>query len=309
MSGPNRNASLLRTPLGFAHRYFRKYWERRLEDCYTISDIEKQFRRRIPPVVGDYFFGAASDEVTLRENAAAFAEMRFNPSYGIRHHDIDLTTTIAGTPISMPILAGPIGSLRTVWPDGECIAAKVAGQLGTICTLSTLTGTPLEDVASAAEYDCWFQLYLVGGQKIAKKGIQRAWDAGYKALVLTIDTPVAGLRFRDKRNGSVKAISGGLLQKMRFAPQMSMHLSWLADHYYDGGLMDFPNIVFDDGESMQYADIGRQLQQSAVTWEDLEWIREIWPGKLIVKGIHNANDALRAAEIGATAVIVSNHGG
>jgi len=235
--------------------------------------------------------------------------MRFAPNYGVSHDSIDLTTSVAGTNISMPIIAGPIGSLRTVWPRGEAVAAKATGEAGTICTLSTLTGTRLEDVKAASTHDCWFQLYLVGGRDSATKVIKRAQDAGYSALVLTIDTPVAGLRYRDMRNGSVEAINGGFYQKLRFVPQMLRHLSWVTSHYFDGGLMQFPNVELPGGEPMPYADIGNQLQQSAVTWDDLNWIRELWQGPIIIKGVHTVNDALKAADAGAAAIVISNHGG
>lgn len=259
--------------------------------------------------MGDYFLGGASDERTMEDNVAAFEQTRFAPHYGVSHQTIEMTTTIAGTDITMPIIAGPIGSLRTLWPKGEAVAAKAAGEAGTICTLSTLTGTRLEEVKAASPHDCWFQLYLVGGKDVAIKGIERAKRAGYSALVLTIDTPVAGLRYRDMRNGSAEAINGSIFQKLKFAPQMMRHLSWLTSFYHDGGLMEFPNIELPGGEPMPYADIGNQLQQSAVTWGDLEWIREVWQGPIIIKGIHTVHDALKATDAGAAAIVISNHGG
>ena len=300
---------MLETLLTPVHRATERRWTARLNQAHTISDLERLFNRRIPPVVGDYFIGGASDEVTMRDNIGAFQQTRFTPNYGVTHDEIELSTTIAGTSISMPIIAGPIGSLRTLWPKGEAKAAEAAGRVGTICALSTLTGTRLEEVKQASQHDCWFQLYLVGGKDVSIKAIERAKSAGYSALVLTIDTPVAGLRYRDKRNGSVQAINGGIFAKLKFAPQMMQHLSWLTSHYHDGGLMEFPNIELPGGQPMPYADIGNQLQKSAVTWEDLDWIREAWPGKIIIKGIHTAHDAMRAADAGATAIIISNHGG
>ena len=302
-------ASFLQNLLKPCHRGTIRRWKARLDSCFTIEDLRKLFNKRIPPVVGDYFVGGASDERTMRDNVAAFEKTRFAPNYGISHDTIDMTTTIAGTRISMPIIAGPVGSLRTLWPKGEAVAAKAAGEAGTICTLSTLTGTRMEEVIAASPHDCWFQLYLVGGKEVASKGIERAKKAGYSALVLTIDTPVAGLRYRDKRNGSVEAINGGIFQKLKFAPQMSRRLSWLTSYYHDGGLMDFPNIELPGGEPMPYADIGNQLQQSAVTWEDLDWIREIWDGPIIIKGVHTVHDAVKSANIGAAAIVISNHGG
>ena len=220
-----------------------------------------------------------------------------------------LSTTVAGTKIDLPVIAGPVGSLRTLWPLGEACAAKAVGEAGTICTLSTLTGTRMEDVKAASPYDCWFQLYLVGGRDVATDGIERAKKAGYSALVLTIDTPVAGTRYRDLRNGSSEAINGGLLTKLKFAPMMMRHLSWLTSYYYDGGLMVFPNVVMPGGKPMPYTDIANQLQHSAVTWADLDWIREVWQGPIIIKGVHTVHDALKAADLGATAIVVSNHGG
>lgn len=300
---------LLSTLLAPFHRSTEKRWTARLEKCFTVSDLEKLFEKRIPAIVGDYFLGGASDERTLRDNVTAFEQTRFAPNYGVSYDEIDLSTSIAGTDISMPIIAGPIGSLRTVWPRGEELAAKAVGDAGTICTLSTLTGTRLEDVKASSSHDCWFQLYLVGGKEVATKGIERAKKAGYSALVLTIDTPVAGLRFRDKRNGSVEAINGSIFQKMKFVPQMARHMSWVTSHYYDGGLMSFPNVELPGGEPMPYADIGNQLQQSAVTWGDLDWIREVWDGDIIIKGVHTVHDAQKAAEVGAKAIVISNHGG
>lgn len=291
------------------HSSTTRRWAARLENCHTISDLQNLFEKRIPPVVGDYFLGGASDERTLSDNISAFEQTRFAPNYGISHDTVDTTTTVAGTDISMPVIAAPIGSLRTVWPRGEELAAKAVGEAGTICTLSTLTGTRLEDVRAASKHDCWYQLYLVGGREVATKAIKRAKDAGYTALVLTIDTPVAGLRYRDKRNGSVEAINGNIFQKAKFVPQMLKHLSWLTSHFYDGGLMEFPNVELPGGKPMPYADIGNQLQQSAVTWGDLDWIREVWDRDIIIKGVHTVHDALKAADVGARAIVISNHGG
>ncbi len=266
-------------------------------------------QRRVPPVVFDYFEGAASEEITNRENEAAFRNVRFNPTYGIRLNDISLSTTLLGHKLSMPVIAAPIGSLRFLWPRAEAVASAAAGKAGTISTLSTLTGTPLEEVRAASTGPCWYQLYLVGGKSAALRGIARAKKAGYSALVLTIDTPVAGLRLRDKRNGSKYLINGPFYAKARFVPMMLRHLSWLFDFYADGGLMKFPNVELDGGAPMPYADIGRQLQSSAVTWEDLPWIREAWGGPIVIKGIHNPEDARLAVKHGAEAIVISNHGG
>jgi L-lactate dehydrogenase (cytochrome) len=215
-----------------------------------------------------------------------------------------------------------VGSLRSVWPKAEAIAAQVAGDCGTVCALSTLTGTPMEEVAAASRGKCWFQLYLCGGREIATRGIQRARRAGFTGLILTIDTAVAGNRAvhaRMRPTAALQSFKGlrlgqriGLVQdRLRLLPQMLSHLSWLLGYWADGGMMKFVNIQLDDkGTVMPFADIGTQLAASAVTWDDLGWIKQAWgDGPLIVKGVHNSEDARRAEGNGATAVIWSNHGG
>jgi L-lactate dehydrogenase (cytochrome) len=180
----------------------------------------------------------------------------------------------------------------------------------------------MEDVVAASAGKCWFQLYLCGGREVATRGIHRARRAGFSGLILTIDTAVAGNRAvhaRMRPTAALQSFQGlpvgqrlGLLrEKLRFAPEMLAHLSWLFSYWADGGMMQFVNIEVDEnGTPMPYADIGTQLGASAVTWDDLGWIKEAWgSGPLIVKGVHNAEDAKRAEDGGASAVIWSNHGG
>ncbi len=300
---------MIKAWLGRRHAKSENRWAQAVASCQTIDDLRVVMERRVPPVVTDYFLGGAGDEQTLRDNIEAFQRVRFNPHYGVKCVSLNMSTEVLGHEISMPVIAAPVGSLRTLWPCGEAVAAEAIGKAGTICTLSTLTGTRMEEVKSATAGPCWLQLYLVGGKDVALKSIRRAKAAGYAALVLTIDTPVAGVRLRDQRNGSAELIGGKFWPKVKFVPQMMKHLSWLMSFYSDGGLMEFPNIELPGGQPMPYADIGKQLQQSAVTWEDLAWIKEAWGGPFIIKGIHNVHDAELAARHGAKAIVVSNHGG
>jgi isopentenyl diphosphate isomerase/L-lactate dehydrogenase-like FMN-dependent dehydrogenase len=166
----------------------------------------------------------------------------------------------------------------------------------------------MEEVKAASRGPVWYQLYLVGGRKVASAAIARARAAGYSALVVTIDTPVAGLRERDFRNGTIELLSGRPLRMLRHVPQVIVRPRWLAGFIRDGGLMTFPNIVLPDGP-MAYADVGAALEQSAVCWDDLRWIREEWQGPLVIKGVHTAEDARRAVDAGVEALVVSNHGG
>ena len=267
--------------------------------------------KRVPPIVREYYRGGADDEITLRDNVEAFRRERFKPRSGVRLPSVEMRTEILGHEIDLPVIAGPIGSPRMLWPRGEAVAAKAVGEAGTICTLSTLTGTDLEEVRAASGGPCWFQLYLLGGEEVAARGLRRAKDAGYSALVLTIDTPVPGNRAHHEWMGASRAINGSRMEKLRFAPQMMRHLSWLKGYCADSGMMEFRNVIRNDGEPMPYADIGAQLRASAVTWEHLPWIRELWgSGKpVVVKGVQCVEDARLAAEHGAEAIVVSNHGG
>ena len=224
-------------------------------------------------------------------------------------HECDLRTTVLGTPWSLPFGLAPVGSSRLFYPRGECAAAAAAGAAGTLYTLSTLSGCALEDVRAASDGPLWYQLYLVGGRDAAVKAISRARGAGYAALVVTVDTAVAGLRERDVRNGAKALLARRFLTMLPHARQFLARPRWLADFLRDGGLMQFPNVVVGD-RPMQYVDVEDALAQSSVAWSDLAWIREAWgPAPIVVKGVLTGEDARRAADAGADAVVVSNHGG
>jgi isopentenyl diphosphate isomerase/L-lactate dehydrogenase-like FMN-dependent dehydrogenase len=273
----------------------------------NISDLRVAAKRRLPQSVFDYIDGGADGEITLRENVRAFEDVAFLPHCAVDAPPVDLRTTVLGTPISMPIVLAPVGSSRMFWPRGEEAAAAAAGAAGTLYCLSTLSGCRLEDVRKATQGPAWFQLYICGGRDVATAGIQRAKTAGYSALVVTIDTAVAGLRERDFRNGAKELVSGGLA-RVPYLPQFFARPGWLISYLRDGGLMHFPNVVLPDGP-MPYTDVTAALAAACVTWRDLRWIREAWGGPIIIKGVHRGDDAKRAVDEGAVAVVVSNHGG
>jgi isopentenyl diphosphate isomerase/L-lactate dehydrogenase-like FMN-dependent dehydrogenase len=274
----------------------------------NIEDLRQAARRRLPRSVFDYIDGGADGEVTLRENVRAFEDVAFRPRYAVETPPPDLRTTVLGTPLALPVILAPVGSSRMFWPRGEEVAAGVAGKVGTIYSLSTLSGCRLEDVKKSTPGPAWYQLYLCGGRDVASATVQRARDVGYAALILTIDTPVAGLRERDLRNGAKELLTRRIGPMLPYVGQFMVKPRWLAAFFGDGGLMSFPNVMLADGP-MPYADVGAALEQSTVTWKDIAWIREIWKGPIVVKGIHTGDDARRAIDEGANAVVVSNHGG
>jgi L-lactate dehydrogenase (cytochrome) len=274
----------------------------------NIEDLRLAARRRLPRVVFDYIDGAADRELTVRENCAAFDRVLFRPRSAVATPRCDLRVTVLGHELSLPFLLAPVGSSRLFYPRGEEVAAQQAGRAGTLYILSTLSGCRLEDVKAATPGPAWYQLYLAGGRDVAIAAMQRARAAGFSALVVTIDTPVAGMRERDFRNGIKELLTRRPATMAPYVGQFLARPRWLAGFFRDGGLMSFPNVMLRTGP-MQYADVGAVLEQSVVAWSDLGWIREAWQGPIVVKGVHTADDARHAVDEGAEAIVVSNHGG
>jgi isopentenyl diphosphate isomerase/L-lactate dehydrogenase-like FMN-dependent dehydrogenase len=273
----------------------------------NIGDLRRLARRRLPRVVFDYIDGGADAEVTLRDNVKAYEELTFRPRGAVAIPSIDLKTTILGAQLELPFILAPVGSTRLFYPNGEVLAARAAGKAGTAYVLSTLSGTPMEQVRAATSGPAWYQVYLCGGREASINMLKRAKAAGFTALVVTIDTGVPGLRERDLRNG-IKELLGRGISGLPYLGQMITRPAWIAGMLADGGLMKFPNVLLPTGP-MPYADVGKTLEESVVCWDDLKWIRELWDGKIIVKGVHTAEDAERVAAEGADALVVSNHGG
>jgi isopentenyl diphosphate isomerase/L-lactate dehydrogenase-like FMN-dependent dehydrogenase len=275
----------------------------------NIEDLRRAAKRRLPRVVFDYIDGGAENEWTLRANCRAFEEVTFRPRCAFETLACDLRVSVLGASLSMPLVLAPVGSSRLMYPRGEEAAAGAAGVAGIAYTLSTLSGCRLEDVAVASKGTVWYQLYLVGGRDCALSAIERAKAAGFSALVVTIDTPVAGMRERDIRNGVKELLGDNFLSKLPFVSQLLIKPGWLAQFLADGGLMKFQNVVIPGKGPMLYADVTAALEDSVVTWDDLVWIQRAWNGPIVIKGIHTAEDARRAVDVGAKALVVSNHGG
>jgi L-lactate dehydrogenase (cytochrome) len=275
----------------------------------NIGDLRLAAQRRLPRVVFDYVDGGADGEVTLRENTRAFEEIVFRPRNAVFVRGCDMRAKVLGCDLSMPVLLAPVGFSRMIHPQGETTAARAAGKAGIGFCLTTVSGCKLEHVAEAANCARWYQLYLVGGRECAEAALDRAWKAGFTVLAITIDTGTFGFRERDVRNGAGTLLGSSLLKKIPLMPDLLAHPGWLSGFLRDGGMLELPNVIVPGRGPMPLAETQASLARSVVTWSDLEWIRKVWPGPLVVKGVMTGEDALRSLDEGAEGVVVSNHGG
>jgi isopentenyl diphosphate isomerase/L-lactate dehydrogenase-like FMN-dependent dehydrogenase len=275
----------------------------------NIDDLRLRAKRRLPRVVFDYVDGGADGEMTLRENCRVFEDVVFRPRQAVVTSGRDLRTNVLGSELGFPAMLGPIGYLRLLHPGGEIDAARAAGAAGTAFVQSTISGHAIESTRRASAGPIGYQLYLVGGRGAAEAAIARARQAGFFALFVTVDTPVAGMRERDYRGGMKELLGGRFLAKLRFLPQFVTRPRWVAGFLRDGGVPRLENVVPPGGGPMALLDVVGALARSGVTWEDFRWIRQAWTGPLVAKGVLTGDDARRAIDAGATAVVVSNHGG
>jgi L-lactate dehydrogenase (cytochrome) len=275
----------------------------------NIQDLRDLAQRRLPKVVFDYLDGGAENEFTLRENCRIFDDITFRPRQAVAIPECDLRARVLSADLSFPAILAPVGYSRLMHPGGESAAAAAAGESGLAYTLSTISGHKLENVRAASKGPVWYQLYLVGGREVAEGAIERARRAGFSALVVTIDTPVAGMRERDPRNGMKQLLGGSIFSKLPFLPQMFTHPRWLVSFLIDGGVPKLENIVIPGKGPMSLIDVTAALARAVVTWEDIRWLKRIWPGPIVVKGVLTVDDAKRAVAEGAAAIVVSNHGG
>ena len=275
---------------------------RRLERALTIGDLRSIARRRTPRSVFDYTDGAAEAEISLRRARAEFARIEFQPSVLRDVSDVDLSVTTLGRRAEVPFSFAPTGFTRMMNHEGEPAVARVAARRGIPYALSTMGTTSIEDVADASLGGRrWFQLYVWRDRSAAEDLIHRAQAAGYEALILTVDVPVAGARLRDVRNGMT--IPPSLTPKT--LADMALHPTWWINALTTDPLR-FASL---DTWQGTVADLLDTMFDPTMTISDLEWLRSHWDGPLVVKGIQTVEDARRVVDAGADAVIVSNHGG
>ena len=276
--------------------------KRRLEKAYTIWDLRDIAKKRTPKGPFDYTDGSAESEVSLERARQAFADLEFIPSILKDVSTADLTRTSLGEKFSMPLGIAPTGFTRMMQTEGEIAGARAAEKFGIPFTLSTLGTTTIEDVVTAAPNGRnWFQLYMWKDREGSMALVERAQRAGVKNLMLTVDVPAAGQRIRDYRNGLTvppRLTAGPVINAI---PRPAWWINFLTTPSIEfASMKNWEGTV---GELLDY------MFDPTMTWEDLKWIREQWNGTLTVKGIQNLDDAKKAAELGADAVLLSNHGG
>jgi (S)-mandelate dehydrogenase len=289
-------------------------WQRRpfeggpLARALNIADLRVLARQRVPHFAFEYVEGGAEDEATVRNNRAAFARWRLLPRTLVDTTTRSLGSTLFGRALAAPLIIAPTGLNGMLDPDGDVALARAAARLQIPFTLSTFSTTRLEDVAARAPGRLWLQLYVMRERASARDLLRRAAASGYEALVFTSDANVFGSREWDRRNYRAPG-----RPNLRTALDMLRHPRWLAAMARSGGLPRFRNLESFLPRAVTSAVGGStvipQLMDASICWQDLAWMREAWPGKLLVKGILSADDAERAAALGCDGIVLSNHGG
>ncbi len=276
--------------------------QRRLTSALTIEDLRTVARRRTPRAAFDYTDGAAEGEVSLARARQAFGDVEFNPSILRDVSTVDTSRKVLGKEVALPFGIAPTGFTRMMQAEGEIAGAQAAEAAGIPFTLSTMGTASVEDVAEAApEGRNWFQLYMWKDRDKSMVLVDRAAAAGYDTLVVTVDVPVAGARLRDVRNGMTIPPSLTAATVVNAIPRPAWWFNFLTTEP-----LAFASL---DSWSGTVADLLDTMFDPTVTYEDLAWIRDQWPGKVSVKGVQSLSDAAKLAELGVDAIVLSNHGG
>jgi L-lactate dehydrogenase (cytochrome) len=280
---------------------------RGLKALASVDDFERSANRKLPRIVSDFVAGGSDCEITVQKNLSAFRQIEWAPSFLKDVSDRSVTTDVFGQPLQIPVMLSPAGLASLVHRDGELAAARAAESAGTVFVVSTASSYSLEEISAVTTGRLWFQVYLWKSREVISELVKRAEESRYEALVLTVDVPVVGKRVRDVRNGMAippRIRPGSVLDVLR-RPR------WLA-HLAKGPELTFGSLVRSidpRGKESIASYVDRELSNSAATWDELVWLRGIWKGPLIVKGILTAEDAKEALRRGADGIIVSNHGG
>jgi L-lactate dehydrogenase (cytochrome) len=281
---------------------------RRLARAASVADLRRLASRRLPRGVFDYVDGGAEDERTLEANSAAYARLTFRPRVLRDVSAVDPSTTVLGRPLAFPLVCAPTGFPRMVHPEGELAVARAAARAGIPYTLSTLSTCSIEEVAAVSAGRKWFQVYVWRDRGLVKELVDRAADAGYEALVLTVDTARLGQRDRDVHHGFSLPPKLGVGTLVDGA----LHPAWTWA-FVRAEPIRFANVagraVGDGSTAVTLADYINAQFDPSMSWHDVEWLRSVWNGPLVIKGIQTVADARLAAGAGVDAIALSNHGG
>jgi pre-mycofactocin synthase len=281
----------------------------------SVLDAYYFAERRIPKGIFQMFEAGSGSNVTMRENRRAFEEVMFRPRAAVFHRERDLSTTVLGHEISMPVIVSSVGYLGIGHQDGEAGVARAAGGAGTIQFLSGVTNTPVEDVIAAATGPVFYQLYYIGGREASGQIIERAKAAGAAGLVIIADTAaIARPRERVYPERASVPMAVSPREALRFAPQVLAKPRWGVEFVRNarriGSLEPLMAMgLHPNGNPMKFFEAVGSIYEETPAWEDIPWIRELWDGPLVIKGVLTAEDARRAVDVGADAIVVSNHGG
>ena len=273
----------------------------------SIEDLRRLARRRLPRAIFDFFDGGAEDEVTLRGNRAAFERLRLLPKVLVDVSAVDLSAEILGDKASIPLAIAPTGGISAGRAGAELALARAAKAFGVPFTLATPAAFTIEQVAAEVGGRLWFQLYAVRDREFREKLVLRARDSGYEAMLVTVDLPVSGKRERDPRNGFVTPYR----PNWRNSHDVLAKPAWLLEILRHGlpGMANFEGYSFSTPRGTDIATaVGREMD-AGLDWEALKRLRDLWPRKLLLKGVERPDDAARAASLGCDGVVVSNHGG
>ena len=281
---------------------------RHLRRAADVADLRRIAKRRLPAGVFDYIDGGAEDELALAENNAAYRRIKFRPRVLRDVSNIDTSTTLLGKSIPLPLVLAPTGFTRIADPEGELAVARAAARARIPYTLSTLGTRSIEEVAAAADGPHWFQVYVWRDRGVVKEMIARAATAGFEAIVLTVDTAVHGRRERDVRHGFNLPPTLGLDTLL----DGIIHPAWTWS-FVRAEPIKFANVVgtgkSDGSDPVTLADYINSQFDPSLSWGDLEWIRSVWDGPIVLKGVQSVEDARLAVDAGVEAIALSNHGG
>ena len=279
-----------------------------LERCYNIADLRRMAQSRLPAPMFHYIDGGSDDEWTLRRNTAAFDDYELMPAYLRDISRIDTTTTVLGQKLALPFFLAPTGMSRLFHHDAEPAVARAAQKFGTLYTLSTMGTTRIEEIAAQGPGPWMFQIYILKDRELTREFVQRCQAAGFQALCLTVDTALAGNRERDRRTGMIMPPRFTLKSFASFAahPRWAWHL--LMNPNFQLANVAHRVDVLGKGTVSLIDYVNNQFDRT-VTWDDVAWLVEQWGGPFVIKGLQSADDARRAVQVGASALMISNHGG